>query len=361
MYRRFVVDGAQVEIQPEGGVFGLGKRKPFVAQALDFSQGGLQFLCRETTNVKEKDSLQLTIHLKGERDWMRTTAEVVAARKVENRPFLRVSVHFTDIDPQKARHLRELEHQYLPAQDRETSGQTGRLRQTFQVPVESGRDVDAAKSAEAERFGEVRSGDVKRPVALLELIATLEKFEVNDELVLLLLEAAEQGIAIEDLAGHGRGGDATPIGGATDEAGGEGTESGSGRNRPIPIYRMDEETRFHFSEEGLPVAAPVDHLFFSGIEGSRSFACEIQFDRMRQSEGPSFERGEIVVFSKDGDIEDGCFAYTQTREGDDFSQIFLPDEEHVRIRHLNPSLREMVFRRSEVKFCYRMVLRLRRY
>ena len=53
--------------------------------------------------------------------------------------------------------------------------------------------VETAPAAEETAAG------VKRPVALLQLLDALDKFQVNDDLVMAIVEAAEAGLDVETL------------------------------------------------------------------------------------------------------------------------------------------------------------------
>lgn len=223
------------------------------------------------------------------------------------------------------------------------------------APGEAVRDVAAALAAEAQRFRSFDSAEVNRPVALLELISMLEQFEVTEELVLLVVESVEQNIKVEDLFGYEKQEEVRPRHVVEEE------QEEEPEAKPVLIYRLSPQSRLHFNEQGMPVAPPVGHIFFSDLNAAECFGCEIQSDRMSWDGGVSFKPGDIVIFSKSAKVEDGSFVFAQTRQGEDFSQMFMADEDHVRLRPLNAAYPEAPYRRSEVKVCYKMVMRLQRF
>ena len=359
-HHRFVLDGANVEVQAEGGLLGLGGKKPFVGQVFNLGQTGLQFLCREDSPVREKQKVSVVVHLKDHRAWLRTSGEVIWSRGVAGRPFKRVGVRFTDLDSAMSRQLRDIERDYLDKGDQESGGATGRLIEKFTFPEgetapdAAERDVQAALSAEGRRFGKTSKG-VQRPVALLELIAMLEPFEVTDDLVQAIIEAVQQNITVEELFGKESEEEIRPR---------RIVEEPERKRevRPVPIYRLSPDTRMHFNEEGMPVAPPVDHLFSSMFDGGNCFACELQDDSMSRDDGGlSFSAGDIVIFRVSDKAESGDLAFAQTRAGNSFTQVFFGADDLVRLRPLNGNTPESVYKRSEVKVCYKLAARLQRF
>jgi len=356
-YQRFVIDGANLDIQAEGGLLRLGGKKSFGAQMLNLSQGGLQFLAKNEVPVKEKDKLAITVILRDQRN-LKLSGELVWRRETPDRPFIIAGLKFGDLDPAVTRTLRDMEHDFVKSQEQEMQGQTGRLIRAFALPPEdSGRDVAAAQAAEAKRFGQAGKRQIQRPVALLSLISKLESFPVTDELVLGVLEAAEQNLAVEDLF----------------KTNGEVSEEARPRrvapepkkeaeNKPIPVYRLAPESRLHFNEEGMPVAPPVDALFYSKIDAAECFACELQTDRMSRADGGlSFVPGDVIIFSKSAKVENGCYAFVATKSGNEFTQVFFGQDDQIRLRPQNGNNPEVSLKRGEVKICYRMIARLQKF
>ncbi len=362
MFQRFVIDGATAELAPPGGLFRRGA-KAATGHVLNFAQGGIQFLCGEQTELKAQDRVEATIHLRNRRNWIKTEMEVRWCRKVPNRPFKRAGLRFCNLSAEQLRFLQQAEREYLATQEGELKGQTGRMLETYRLPPyepppgEAGRNVAAAIEAERARFGG-EAKQVVRPVALLELISMLDRFEVTDDLVLALLEAAEQGISVESLFGL----EEDPEEARPSRRRREVVEEKPREDaKPMPVYRLDGKTVLHFNEDDLPVSPPVDHLFYSRLAGETCFACEIQDERMTQPGGVSFRLGDVVVFAKSQKIESGSFIFVKVKGGaDEFSQVFFGKDDQVRLRPLNGNYPERTVRRADCRVVYKVIARMER-
>ena len=356
MHQRFLVDGATVEFQHAGGLFRRGS-KPQTGHILSFSQGGVQLLMSGQAEANPGDKVDLAVHLRNHRNWLKAMGQVIWCRDVPSRPFKRAGVRFNDMDADQAKVLRDLEMDYLPIQDGESRGQTGRLVENYKLaPETNGRNVAEAKQAESERFG--GGTKVARPLALLALIDKLATFEVNDELVLTLLEALQQGTTIEQLLGaeEEQQEEVRPRRRVVEEKPKEEAA------KPMPVYRLDGKTPIHFNDEGVPVTPPVDHLFFTRFQDKTCFACELVDDRMANNGQPAFRPGDILVFSSSGKVESGNFVFLQSKQGaDEFTQIFFSREgSEVRMRPLNGNYSERVVRRADVKQMFKIIARIER-
>jgi hypothetical protein len=354
LHQRFVVDGATLEFQVGGGLFRRGAAQ--TGHVLNFGLGGIQVLCSNQVELKAGDRLDVTIHLRDKRNWLKGQGEVRWCREVPGRPFKRVGVRLADLAADQLAEMRDMEQEYLPIQDGETKGQTGRLIETYKLPPETAvRDVAAAKSAEATRF---KSTDkkVQRPVALLELIALLDQFDVKPQLVLAVLESVQQGVTVEDLFVTPKPQEeARPRRRVVEEKPKE-------EAKPMPVYRLDGKTPLHFNDEGVPITPPAEHLFFTRFKDPTAFACELTGDRMVQENGsPSFKGGDILVFVRSDKVESGSFIFIQTKEGpDEFTQVFIGKDEHVRLRPLNGAYPERAVRRADVRLTCKLIARLER-
>jgi hypothetical protein len=253
--------------------------------------------------------------------------------------------------------LRELEHEYLAIQDAESRGRTAKLARDYRLPDlepsrgQKPRDMEAVKAAEKARFG-LEEKEVHRPVALLQLIAQLEDFEVSDDLVVGLLEAAEQDVTVEELFDIHERPEIRPRRRVVKE------DKPKEDAKPMPVYRLDGKAPIHFNEAGMPITPPVHHLFFSRMAGEACFAGEVTDDRMVQAGRPSFRPGEIVVFGKTSRAENGSFVFVKLRgEKDEFTQIFFGRDDHIRLRPLNGNYPEKSARRADVLAMFKVIAR----
>ena len=354
-HERFTLDGANVEVQPQGGLLGIAGKKSFASQIMNISQGGLQFLCKKDVQVKEKDRLNMTIHLKKQANWLKTPAEVVWVRDVPAKNFRRVGCRFVDMGSAGARNLRETQRDYMPRQEEELAGATGRLLRSMALPpLRDDRDVEEAVAAEKQRFGRQGAEDVRRPVKLLELLSMLETFEVTDDLIQGVLEAVTQNISIEQLFGQEDEEDVRPRRVTEEE-----TQEEQPEARPLPIFRLSRETRIHFNEDGMPVAPPVAHIFYPKFDSSECFGCELRTDRMLCEDAPvSFKPGDVLIFRANAKPESGDYVFGQTKTGNVFLQFFEDSPDQIRLRPLNPKYPEAVLKHSEFRNCCKLIARL---
>ncbi len=95
---------------------------------------------------------------------------------------------------------------------------------------------------------------------------------------------------------------------------------------------------------------PVGHIYVSQLDDEKCFACELADDSMSQLEStPSFKRRDIVIFSITARVEDGDLAYVKSKDGDEFRQVFLEEEDTVRFHPLNGRYRERTVHRFEIR------------
>jgi phage repressor protein C with HTH and peptisase S24 domain len=188
------------------------------------------------------------------------------------------------------------------------------------------------------------------------LIDALHKFEVSEDLVLSILEAAEANVDVEALYPTARG--EAPA--ESDDSSAEPSEPRPGVTegvaRPMGVYRLASNARLYFSEANLPVGPPSELIYISRLKSPEAcFAVELGTDSMTNSGTPTFKTGSILIFSTAARVENGDFAYIRGRMSDEFAQVFLEKNDEVRIRPLNPRHHEHTLRRNEVRAMCKLV------
>ncbi len=198
--------------------------------------------------------------------------------------------------------------------------------------------------------------EVRRPVALLELIGRIDTLEVDDDLVLAVVEAVQSGVHLDRLFTA----QVTDIVQETEkEEEEEAPELAS--VTPIPVYRLGDRVRIFFGGDGLPVGPPAGHVFVTSLRGKKCFGIELHVDNMYFGPYPNFKAGDILVFSTEEQVESGDFVFCKTRHSDEFTQVIFGREDLVRLRALNPQHEERAVRRFEIKVMCKLVGRFEKF
>ena len=88
---------------------------------------------------------------------------------------------------------------------------------------------------------------------------------------------------------------------------------------------------------------------------------EVHDNTMRHTGAPSFDRGDVVVFSPNVPARSGDLAFVVTREGGAFRQVFFDANNVVRLRPLNSWYPEQCFPRGEVQGLWRLIAKVESY
>ncbi len=353
----------RVEVEYERASASSKTRRPGFTRVrlLAISQTEIELATRELIPVGEK--LNFTLDVKGVTKFVSGAGEVKKKSvqiSVLKQPAFSVTVQIGKLAGDQAKKMAWAEEQLLPRQ-------RTALRRREEEPSAAAAPAAAAQpapaaTAVAERPAPVETGPsavetapaVNRPVALLQLLEALDKFQVNDDLVLAIVEAAEAGLDVETLYAA-----------KTEDLVEESEESSvadvampsDGIVRPMNVYRFADNTRLYFSETNTPIGPPSGLIYLSRIQTPQTcFALELGSDSMMNpAGGRSFKPGSILIFSSDAKVESGDFAYVKTRMGDEFAQVFMEKNEDLRLRPLNPQYREHLARRSEVQTVCKLI------
>lgn len=331
---------------------------------LDISPDMIEIATREGFPAGEK--LHLSIHAKGIRDFLQLDCAVKSCTRVT---VLKQNAYAVVLGYGKLTndHLSKITwaRQQLVPRTLKPSTTVRRDAQPEEKPAAPAASAAATPAPEAVPSAPpektettptpAAKPEVRRPVALLHLIEALDKFEVTNDLIMAVIEAAESGMDVEVLYPLGAGGKG--------EAEAEESESevrpaalpSEGSARPMNVYRLAGNSKIYFSEAGVPVGPPSELIYLSRLKSPEAcFAVEMGVDTMVQTGAPSFKPGCILVFSTAARVENGDFAFLKVRGIDEVGQVFF-DKDEVRVRPLNPEYREKVLRRNEIKVICRLV------
>ena len=321
------------------------------ARLLDLSETSLELGAREAFRSGEK--LSVSMHVKRIKDFMKIDCKVRKCTRVTilKQPAFAVILEFGKLAPDQAKNLAWARDQLVPKRQAAPLQRAEEKREVTPMP----RVVEKAAPRRDEPAPEAKAR-VRRPVALLELIDGLDKFEVTDDLILAIIEAAEADMDVEVLYPK------DAVGRLPDEEEPEAQETPAqalpveGQARPMNVYRLARNTRLYFSEEGQPVGPAAELIYLSRLKTpANCFAVELGMDTMTQTGAPSFSRGSILLFSTTERVDSGDFGFIKTRSGDEFAQVFFDKNDEIRVHPLNSRYREHVVRRSEVRLLCKLI------
>lgn len=334
-----------------------------------FKRGRLLAITNETIDLGSReafhagDTLAITFHTQRVKDLFHVNAGIDNCTRITvlKQPAFCVTLTFTDPDDSQKRKIAWAVDQYT------VKGAPRRLQRTPPLPApaaagEAPKDTGAADPGQATAVrpdlaaADQSDSNVRRPVALLELIRTLDDFDVSDDLVLAVIEAAETGTDVEALFPVSQ---AVQTETQEEEEGEEEAEEAAplpSQARPLNLYRLAPNTTLHFSAAGLPAGPAAGMFYYSGIESPHNcFAIELGLDIMTQDGRPSFPEGTVLVFSVNKPVETRDFAYMKVRGNDLFAQVFFGEKDNVRIRFLNSKYPEVTVKRREMRVMCKLV------
>jgi len=356
---RTPLDNVEVEYERSGG--SRRERRPGFnrARLLDINEGEAEIAAREAIPPKEK--VQLTFNVKTVRDFLKVPGTVKKCTRItvlKQRAFS-ILLAFGDLSEDELKKVLWTRDQLVPKRTRAP------IRRTEEATSRGEDSAPAAATAPAESRGRVavaaQAGPVQRPVALLDLIDSLDNFHVTEDVITAVIEAAEAGMDVEVLYPvQEKDAEAAVVEEA--EAASAERVPPEGSARPMNIYRLASNTRLPFSGAGAPVGPPVGLFYLSSLPSPETcFAVRLETDAMEHVGISMFEQGSVLVFSTKEKVRNGQFAFVKSRLGDQFVQVFFDKPEEIRLHPLNPNHPENVLRRSEVKVICRLVGSYRRF
>jgi len=339
------------DVEVEYGLSSSGRRAGRKAR---FNRARMLSITRETLELGsrepfyEGDRLNLTVHAKRIPDFLKLEAEVVKCSRVTvlRQQAYCVEMRFGKLPQEDVAKVAWLIEQFMPKRPQ------GPVRREAPTPAPAPAVKEEPKAAPvapapAETVRSTPAAEtVKRPVALLELIRKLDEFEVTNDLIWAVVEAAEAGMDVEALYAA-EGEESAQV---EEESAEAMTPAGGGPARPISVFRLGANTNLPFGADGMPASPASEMFYYSRLaEPEKCFAVEIGVDTMSHSGWPTFPPGTVCVFSTSQPASSGEFAFVKVRGKDHFAQVFLDEKDSVRIRFLNPACPEMTASRHEVR------------
>jgi SOS-response transcriptional repressor LexA len=334
--RRFIFEDATVEYRRHSTLPFLGG-SPRVSPLINLSVGGLQFVSDDYFDPGQRLDLKVVIPSAFRSITLR--GEVVWARRVANREVYRTGVRHIDPSSDDVALLRALEEQY------------------WAIPDERKQQLEAAANERYPLQGADRPARRPPEAAAAEPETETEEPEA--------VQTAPDQAPPEPAQEQARA--AAAVATAPETAAEETPEPEPESPEPapapepceIPVY--DLITAVRQTEEGPAELDGVvqGHLTVPTGADAAWFGLEIHDDSMHQLGAPSFERGDIVVFSRDVPARSGDLTFAVVGNEGIFRQVFLEANERVRLRPLNGWHREQTLDHSDVQGLWRLVATLK--
>jgi hypothetical protein len=323
---------------------------------LAIDEDSLELATREGFPSGEK--LSFAMHVKGVKDFVRAEGEVVKSIRITvfRQPAYGVILKLgklTDDQTIKLNWAREQLSPKRPAPIRAPEKQA-ETPQAAAAPAAAQPAAPSKAAVPSRAPAGAKRVPVKRPVALLQLIDALDRFEITDDLIMAVIEAAESGADVQALYSDVSNEEEIEDSPLPEEPAAAAPPEGVAR--PMPVYRLASNTKLHFAENGLPVGPAVELLYLSRLKSPEScFAVVLEASHMTHSGQPSFRRGSILLFSIAEKVENGDFAFVRGHANDEFTQVFMEKGEELRLRPLNPEFPERLVRRMELRGMHKLI------
>ena len=359
---RTPVEGVEIEYTLAPGNKRTSKPRFTRGRLLGINETEVELGSREAFQSGAK--LSLVMHTRSVQNFLKIDATVTGCNRITvlKQPAYGVTLEFGKVAKDQQSKIAWATEQYAP-RDRAASrvrreaepAETPSEPAPPEQPVEAPEPEAAAPQPEAPpvRTPPAAGGQVKRPVALLELIGKMDDLEVTDDLIMAVIEAAEAAMDVEVLFGTESSDDGFD---EEEESAGAEQRIAEGPARLINVYRLAPNTNLHFSESGMPAGPPSEMLYLSRLKAPDTcFGIDLRLTSMTHDGTPSFQEGTVLLFSTTEPVENGCFAYMKVRGNDRFAQVFLEKNDEVRIRFLNPAHPEEIVKRREVRVMCRLI------
>ncbi len=110
-----------------------------------------------------------------------------------------------------------------------------------------------------------------------------------------------------------------------------------------------------FSSDGLPIDDVDDFVFVPRIDDEKAFAIYCVGDSMKRDSSPSFEEGNILIFSPKEQVKNRDFVFARIeRQKPVFRQILYDPNAWIRLQPLNMEYPPVVCSREEVISTFRL-------
>jgi SOS-response transcriptional repressor LexA len=334
--RRFVVEDATVEYRRHSSLPFLGG-SPKISALINLSVGGMQFVSEDLFDSGQR--LDLRVMLPSAVRALVIRGEVVWAKRIVDRDSYRIGVRFLQPGAEDVSLLRSLEEHYWSISDDRKRQMEALIAERFPLHREkpsapAGPEAAAEEPAAPPPPAEPPPPPPPKPPAPEPKPTKAEP-------------APQPRVAVEAPPRHEPVEAPEPL----DEA----PEPEAMQLTPIPVFDLVTGIETQTDADHLLQGVAKYHVSLPGVTDRDCFAVEVHDNTMRHTGMPSFDRGDVVVFSPNVPARSGDLAFIMTREGGVFRQIFFDANNIVRIRPLNSWYPEQCFHRGEVQGLWKLV------
>lgn len=130
----------------------------------------------------------------------------------------------------------------------------------------------------------------------------------------------------------------------------------------IPILgSIAEGYPTEFSAEGLPVGDVEEYVFVPGIKDESAFALFVVGESMIQRESPSFQEGDIVIFSPQAEVRGGDYIFVRPAgDSPSFRQVFFDSGAKIRLQPINRYYPPMICTKAGILGWWKMMAHVQR-
>jgi transcriptional regulator with XRE-family HTH domain len=111
-------------------------------------------------------------------------------------------------------------------------------------------------------------------------------------------------------------------------------------------------------DKGTPEGKILDYIYVPGLRIQSGFAVTWEGDEMEAPHPPSFERGELLVFTADREPRHRDFVLAVLKDRSVFRQLFLDPKGRVRLQPRNLDFPPLTLEREDVQGLYLLAARL---
>lgn len=342
--RRFALEDCTVEYRRHTALSFLA-RAPKVSPLIDLSAGGLQFVSDDLYDAGQR--LNLKVIIPSAFRAVSLLGEVVWAKRIADRTSYRMGVRFVNPSAEDTQLLRSLEERHWTAGDERKRELEGAVARRYPIHLEPRREGEPARVYEDATEREAPAAEEAPPEAAPAPAAPVA------EAAPAAPEAApapepQPAIVLEPAA-------TAP--GAAPEAQPPAPEPLAA----VPLYELIAGVDTRPNAGRLLLGTAKAQLVLPGITDRDAFALEVHDNTMRHSGNPSFDRGDVVVFSPNVPARSGDLAFAVTRDGGVFRQVFFDPNNLVRLHPLNSWYPEQSFHRGEVQGLWRLIAKFESY
>lgn len=134
-------------------------------------------------------------------------------------------------------------------------------------------------------------------------------------------------------------------------------ETGASK-RGIPIVLGEDGGLPHLFDKDVPEGRVLDYLFVPGLRVAAGFAVTWRGDEMTSPTPPSFQPGDLLVFSADRDARHRDFVLGVLEGRSVFRRLFLDAKGRLRLQALNLDVPPLILDRSDVQELFPLAARI---